>query len=256
MPNAATLTVNGSSVIQVAATMPARPCCAVLLTPVAPVPVATITPLWPSKPAVNNDTIQADYSRQAATYDQRWADYVAGSLSLTLAQCDLQAAQTLLDVGCGTGTLLHTALQQTPGLHVVGVDLTPAMLAIARQKLPNTATLQQASADCLPFADHRFDWVVSSSVFHYLRNPRTALAELRRVLKPEGYLVLTDWDRSAVPMAMLDCWLSWRDPAHYCTYTTHEAQTLVIEAGFTVKRCQQASLSWFWQLFTIKAGNS
>ncbi len=197
--------------------------------------------------------VAADYSHQAASYDQRWATYVAQSVALTLAQCDVQPGQRLLDVGCGTGTLLQTALKQTPGFQAVGVDVTAAMLAIARQKLPAPVTLQQASAESLPFASNSFDWVVSSSMFHYLSSPRTALSEMRRVLRPGGYLVLTDWDRTAAPMALLDLWLGWCDPAHYRTRTHSEVQNLITETHLDLEATQQASLSWYWHLFSITA---
>jgi ubiquinone/menaquinone biosynthesis C-methylase UbiE len=54
-------------------------------------------------------------------------------------------------------------------------------------------TLAQADAHRLPLADATFDWVVCASSFHYFRQPQVALREMRRVLRPEGRLVLVDW---------------------------------------------------------------
>ncbi len=67
------------------------------------------------------------------------------------------------------------------------------MLAVARAKTPSSVRLVQTSVDRLPFADAAFDVVVSTSVFHYFRRPQDALGEARRVLRPGGRLVITDW---------------------------------------------------------------
>ena len=93
----------------------------------------------------------------------------------------------ILDVGCGAGPL--SAALSTKGAIMTGLDSSPAMLELARQRLGAAAELYLADlGKPLPFAGGSFDDVVSSLVLHYLEDWSAPLAELRRVLKPGGRL--------------------------------------------------------------------
>ncbi len=94
----------------------------------------------------------------------------------------------LLDVGCGTGHYL-SRLQQR-GFEVAGIDGSEEMLARARESNP-AADLRLADVEALPFPDGQFDVVVSIEVLRYLADPRGALAEMARVLRPGGVCLLT-----------------------------------------------------------------
>jgi SAM-dependent methyltransferase len=96
----------------------------------------------------------------------------------------------VLDAGCGSGPL--AAALRAKGAVVTGFDSSPAMVALARQRLGADADLRVADIDRpLPFADDAFDDVVVSLVLHYLRDWSAPLAELRRVLRPGGRLLLS-----------------------------------------------------------------
>jgi SAM-dependent methyltransferase len=96
----------------------------------------------------------------------------------------------VLDAGCGSGSL--SAALCAKGAIVTGFDSSPAMIELARQRLGEDAVLHVADlSQPLPFADGAFDDVVSSLVLHYLRYWAAPLAELRRVLKPGGRLILS-----------------------------------------------------------------
>ncbi|KGJ72208.1 methyltransferase [Cryobacterium roopkundense] len=96
----------------------------------------------------------------------------------------------VLDAGCGSGPL--SAALSAKGAIMTGFDASPAMLELARQRLGSTVDLSVADlSQPLPFADDSFDDVVSSLVFHYLEDWSAPLAELRRVLKPGGRLILS-----------------------------------------------------------------
>ena len=96
----------------------------------------------------------------------------------------------VLDAGCGSGPL--SAALSAKGAIMTGFDSSPAMLELARQRLGATADLYLADlSKPLPFADGSFDDVVSSLVLHYLEDWSAPLAELRRVLKPGGRLILS-----------------------------------------------------------------
>jgi ubiquinone/menaquinone biosynthesis C-methylase UbiE len=96
----------------------------------------------------------------------------------------------MLDAGCGSGPLFEAL--RSRGAHVSGFDASPAMLELARQRLGADADLRVADlSQPLPYADATFDDVVCSLVLHYLREWTAPLAELRRVLKPGGRLLLS-----------------------------------------------------------------
>jgi ubiquinone/menaquinone biosynthesis C-methylase UbiE len=96
----------------------------------------------------------------------------------------------VLDAGCGSGAL--SAALRERGAIVTGFDSSPAMVEIARDLLGANADLHVADlSQPLPFADGAFDDIVVSLVLHYLQDWTGPLAELRRVLKPGGRLVLS-----------------------------------------------------------------
>ena len=111
----------------------------------------------------------------------------------------LQPGESVLDVGCGTGTLAIAAKARVGAAGSVhGIDPSTAMIARARNKASKAAaevTFESGFAESLPFPDARFDVVLSTAMLHHL--PRGArqqgVAEMRRVLKPGGRLLAVDF---------------------------------------------------------------
>ncbi len=100
-----------------------------------------------------------------------------------------------LDVGCGTGRNLPL---YTAGVRVVALDPHWDVLQRARRRAPHVP-LVQASVEALPFSDGTFDTVVSGLVFCSVGDPRRGLAEVRRVLRPDGRLRMLEHVRSPRP---------------------------------------------------------
>lgn len=100
------------------------------------------------------------------------------------------SGRRILDAGCGSGPLSEGLRDK--GAVVTGFDASAAMVALAHQRLGDDADVRVADlAAPLPFADDEFDDVVASLVLHYLEDWAGPLAELRRVLKPGGRLILS-----------------------------------------------------------------
>ena len=119
----------------------------------------------------------------------------------TLDLADLQPGNVVLDVGCGTGTLLLAAAERVgPSGAVHGIEPSTAMAAHARHKAAAHRVLLEVvegSADRLPYPPASFDAVFCTLVVHHL--PRSmqagAIREMRRVLRPVGCVVIVDWQR-------------------------------------------------------------
>src|SRR6202046_5691812 len=100
------------------------------------------------------------------------------------------AGRRILDAGCGEGPLF--AALRDRGALVTGIDKSAGMLGLARRRLGDDADLQVAELGRpLPFPDGAFDDVTASLVLHYLEDWGPTLAELRRVLKPGGRLIVS-----------------------------------------------------------------
>jgi ubiquinone/menaquinone biosynthesis C-methylase UbiE len=110
---------------------------------------------------------------------------------------DPRPGQRALDVGCGTGNLLLALGRERPGVELVGLDPDPRMIAIARRKARRAGLVvdwRRGFAQELPLPDASVDRVFSSMMLHHLDPAAKAamLAEVRRVLRPDGVLVLAD----------------------------------------------------------------
>jgi SAM-dependent methyltransferase len=100
------------------------------------------------------------------------------------------SGRRILDAGCGSGPL--SAALRAKGAVVTGFDVSAAMVDLARERLGEDADVRVADLRApLPYADAEFDDVVASFVLHYLEDWGRPLAELRRVLKPGGRLILS-----------------------------------------------------------------
>jgi ubiquinone/menaquinone biosynthesis C-methylase UbiE len=111
----------------------------------------------------------------------------------------LKPGESVLDIGCGTGTLAIAAKRHIGhGGRVCGVDASPEMLARARKKADKAGvevTFERGIVEALPFPDHQFDAVLSTVMLHHLgRAARQQCAqEVRRVLKPGGRVLAVDF---------------------------------------------------------------
>ena len=116
-------------------------------------------------------------------------------------QMSLNGSETILDFGCGTGTLAIMLKEQYPRLNVIGVDVDDKIIAIAeskiRQKGLQISVRKYDGEDLSAFGIQQFDKIVSSLVFHHLptRNKRMVLSQLYKLIKPEGELHIADFGK-------------------------------------------------------------
>ncbi len=133
---------------------------------------------------------------------------------------------TVGDLGCGTGQV--TAAIAPFVAHVIAVDASPAMLQAARKRLDgvDNVELRRGELEALPIDEARLDAAVLMLVLHHVPEPKGALGEVARALKPGGRAVIVDMlphDREAYRLQMGHTWLGFSD---------EHIRRLLAEAGF------------------------
>ncbi len=188
-------------------------------------------------------------------YDQRWKSYIADTLSFFKTWAQISPLDTVLDVACGTGEFERLLLTENSTQSIVGVDISEKMLVIAKQKCSifPQVSFHTASASALPFTSNSFDVIVSANSFHYFDDPLAALIEMKRVLKPDGKIVILDWCKDYLFCKILDITLKIFDPAHQQCYTQEEFHHLLTSANFAVSHATQVRFSFFWGLMAATA---
>jgi SAM-dependent methyltransferase len=142
-------------------------------------------------PQVSMAETRAFFAPRAATWEQRFPDDDP-AYAAAVAELGLHPGQTALDAGCGTGRALpHLRAAVGPDGRVLGLDLTPEMLATARGHGRDAhALLVMADARRLPLPAAYVDGAFAAGLLPHLPDPGLALADLARVVRPGGRLVL------------------------------------------------------------------
>jgi ubiquinone/menaquinone biosynthesis C-methylase UbiE len=149
-----------------------------------------------------------------------------------------KASGVMLDLACGPGILLAN-LASSMRLSV-GVDVTPKMVQMARTtcRAASSANTQflESCGEHLPFATAAFDCVVTRLSIHHFPDPLVALREVKRILKPDGLLVIGDLVSSEDPAQgrLHNALEQLRDPSHIRMLPASELLQVVDAAGFRV----------------------
>jgi ubiquinone/menaquinone biosynthesis C-methylase UbiE len=117
-----------------------------------------------------------------------------------IEQAEIESGFRVLDIGCGTGSMVVVIKRMHPDAEIVGIDPDPSALSVSRRKARRAGLsieFDRGFADHMPYADASFDRVFSSFMFHHLAadEKSATLVEIRRVLKPGGSLHLLDFVR-------------------------------------------------------------
>lgn len=202
-------------------------------------------------------------------FDPRAAAYLASSVhaagpDLALARELVagawpEAATAALDAGCGAG---HLAFNLAPLVaRMVAADPAPAMLATvqAAAQARGLAHLEtcRAPAAALPFAEGTFALVASRYSAHHWPDVPAALAELRRVSRPGGRLLMIDLLGGDTPLVdtHLQAFELLRDPSHVRDYSAREWRHMIADAGFVIEATRRWPLrmefgSWVQRMGT------
>ncbi|WP_436493728.1 class I SAM-dependent methyltransferase [Actinokineospora sp. HUAS TT18] len=135
------------------------------------------------------------WAEHADQFDLAVRDYQSGLLTAA----DIAAGDQVLDIGCGTGETTRDAARLARDGRAVGVDLSAAMLRVARQRAAGVANVEfvQADAQVHPFPAAAFDLAVSRTGTMFFADPVSAFGNIGRALRPGGRLVQMVWQSAA-----------------------------------------------------------
>ena len=201
------------------------------------------------------------FSRHAFAYQRRLEEIMSRGESLgrmrALELVDARPGTRVLDLACGPGTLSRPlAAMVSPGGEVVGVDLAPGMIALARAMAIPGARFELMDIEHLAFDDESFDAAVCGHGFQFVSDLQAALREARRVLRPNGRLAASVplSSRNEKVWALLDSaidrWLPPAPQAADLSETVRDAAAFkqeALAAGFTNARVELVDENIHWE---------
>ena len=131
-----------------------------------------------------------DFNDDAATFAEHWAGLADPARHRIADALAITRGTAVLDVGCGSGDFAAHALAR--GATVSGIDVAPAMIAIARERAQG-AELSVGAMERLPYEDGAFDAVTGFNSLQFADDPVAALREWMRVAKPGGSIAICSW---------------------------------------------------------------
>jgi ubiquinone/menaquinone biosynthesis C-methylase UbiE len=181
----------------------------------------------------HNQSIVDQFTRQAIPFSQKSQMSSDAAFKLMIDMCEVNAADTVLDVACGPGM---TACEFAKvAAQVTGIDLTPAMIKRAEARQADQAvtnlTWQIGDVSSLPYDDGSFSLVVTRFSFHHFLDPRVVLAEMTRVCAPGGRVMVWDSIPEASKADAYNQVEKLKDPSHARAMPAEELLALVAEAG-------------------------
>lgn len=186
----------------------------------------------------HTDRIVDQFTRQAVPFAKLPGHLDSLDLLLELARPEQN--DTVLDVACGPG-LVACAFARHAG-RVTGIDITPAMVEQARKRQQEQGldNLDWLVGDALPlpWSDNSFSLVITRYSFHHFPEPRQVLAEMIRVCRPGGRVLVADVAMDPAKVAAYDRLELIRDPSHTHALTTAEFAGLFLTSGLV--DCRQA----------------
>jgi SAM-dependent methyltransferase len=181
----------------------------------------------------HRERILDQFSDQAVPFSNAPGIKDEQALQQLIATSGVGPSDRVLDVACGPG--LVVAAFARVARHATGIDVTPAMIARARELTAgvHNVTLDHGEASPLPYGDETFDCVVSRFAFHHFVEPVAVLREMRRVCRSGGRVIVCDLLASdtAETAAAFHRVEMLRDPSHARALRLSELTALFAEVG-------------------------
>lgn len=132
-----------------------------------------------------------------------------------------------LDLGCGTGEMIKKILTYTTKKQAYGIDISPNMIKIAREKLPKSVDLRIGDSEALPYLNSCFDVVYCNDSFHHYPNPKNVIREVCRVLKENGVFIICDCWQPYLGRKIMNFYMKHSQNGDVKIYSQKELVTLL-----------------------------
>jgi ubiquinone/menaquinone biosynthesis C-methylase UbiE len=183
----------------------------------------------------HNQRIVDQFTRWAKPFAELPIHADADAMARTLEACAVVSGTEVLDVACGPG-ILTCALAEC-AKHATGIDITPAMIEQAEARRAasglNNVEWHVGDATALPFENHSFDRVTTRYSFHHMPDPGAVLAEMKRVCRPNGRVIVIDATPSPEAQKGYDTMERLRDPSHTSALTLDQLRQIGRDTGLS-----------------------
>ncbi|HHW68590.1 MAG: S-adenosylmethionine-dependent methyltransferase [Defluviitaleaceae bacterium] len=161
------------------------------------------------------------------SHDGKFVQHMYTSL---LKELEKFTSGKLLDIGCGNGDFL--GLIKDRGLELHGIDLAENMVKVAKKRYGDIAQIILGDAENLPYEEGMFDVIICNASFHHYTNPRAVLAQMRRVLKNNGVLLIGDPWMPQPLRGLMNYFTRFSNEGDFHYYGKEEMRNLMNECSF------------------------
>ena len=183
----------------------------------------------------HNDNIISQFSKQAVPFTQLSQHSNHYGLDLMLRLCAPKQNDVVLDIACGTGIISCEFAKEVS--HVIGIDLTPAMIEQAKllqqEKQLDNMSWKVGDVSNLPFYDNSFSIVVTRYSLHHILEPKKVLEEMKRVCIPGGKIMVIDVTPDKDKVDAYNNVEKLRDSSHVKALTFSELENMMKEIGLS-----------------------
>jgi SAM-dependent methyltransferase len=186
-----------------------------------------------------SEEIVGEFTHQSETFGASVVARSARTLDELVRLAAPRAGERWLDVACGPGIISRRLAGEVAAVH--GVDVTPAMIDVARREAAaagtDNATFELGDATALTATDAAYDGVITRFSLHHIPAPGRVLAEMARVVRPGGAVVVADHltDEDAEAAAWSQEIERLRDPSHWACLALGRLRRLGAAAGLTLE---------------------
>jgi SAM-dependent methyltransferase len=187
---------------------------------------------------MHDESLVGEFSHQAESFNRSQAANAPETLAALVDLADPRPGERWLEAACGPGVVARALAPRAGSVH--GVDLTPAMVELARREAAGleNATFSVGDATALPDPDGAYDGAIARFTLHHVPVPARLVEELARVVRPGGAVVLADHLLDEDPEAA--AWSAeierLRDPSHWASLPLERLRALGADAGLELER--------------------
>jgi 2-polyprenyl-3-methyl-5-hydroxy-6-metoxy-1,4-benzoquinol methylase len=190
-------------------------------------------------PSAHEDSIREEFTHQSRSFGRAMAMTSAQTLGAVIELVPEEPESRWIDVACGPGVISRATAARVGS--VTGVDLTPAMIEEAERRAAedgvDNVSFQAGDATALDFADGAFDGAITRLSLHHVPTPARVVAEMARVVRPGGWVVLSDIvaDEDGEANAWREEIERLRDPSHWACQTPERLRRMGAAAGLSIE---------------------